>query len=61
MVEEKLKLELEKSGTSIYRLSKLCGIKYELLRRSLNGKRRMSADELVLILKHTDISLEELG
>lgn len=36
-------------GISIYQLSKLTGIRYELLRRSINENRVLSADELIAI------------
>lgn len=55
MLISKLKNELQKNGISIYRLSQLTGMKYELLRRVFIGKRKLSAEELLLILDKTNI------
>lgn len=45
-----IKRKMNETGTTIYQLSKETGIKYELLRRSLCKKRKLSADEYVSIL-----------
>ena len=59
-VEFKIKEALKKHNISIYRVAKLTGIRYELLRRSLALQRTLSANELILILKCTDINYEDL-
>ena len=60
MVEIKIKEELNRRKISTYRLSKDIGIKYELLRRVFCGKRRLLADELLLILEKTGINFETI-
>lgn len=57
---EKLKKVLELKGISIYKLSQLTGVKYELLRRTFNESRKLTADELVLILNKTGIEFSEI-
>lgn len=57
---EKLKKEMEKKSISIYKLSKEINMRYELLRRVFSGKRKLSAEELVLILEKTGIDFEKL-
>lgn len=57
---EKLGAALKRRGITVYRLSKITGIKYELLRRSLAEERKLTAVELVEILKATGIGLEEI-
>ena len=56
----KIKRILNERNISIYRLSKLTEIKYELLRRTFAGERKLLADELILILNVTGISFEEI-
>ena len=51
---------LKEKGITISHVSKVSKIKYELLRRSLNGKRVLTADELVSIIKSTDIKLDDI-
>ena len=51
---------MQKQGITIYALSKLTNIRYELLRRALRGKRKLTADELVVILKRTGIKFEDI-
>ena len=60
IVAESLKAELESKGISIYRLSKLTGIKYELLRRVFQNERKLTADELLLVLRKTGIAFENM-
>ena len=60
MVTEKLKKELKISGISIYQLSKLTQIRYELLRRVFHGTRKLSADEFLLILERTGIDFDKV-
>lgn len=57
---EKLRAALKRRGITVYRLSKITGIKYELLRRSLTEERKLTAAELVEILKAAGIGLEEI-
>lgn len=61
MIAEKLLNVMRNKGITIYAVSRLTGIRYELLRRAFRGKRRLTADELALILKQTDIKFEELS
>ena len=49
-----IKKIMDKKGLTLYCLSKQSGIKYELLRRSLQGKRKLSADEYLLIIDTID-------
>ena len=60
MVEKKIKHILDKKGISIYKLSKDCGIKYELLRRVFVGERKLTADEMILIMNCANIKFDEL-
>lgn len=60
MLVGKLKHELDKKGITIYRLSKLTSIKYELLRRVFTNERKLSADELLKIIDATEIDFEKL-
>ena len=46
MTVKKLKGVLDSKGISLYKLSRLTGIKYELLRRTFNEKRKLTADEI---------------
>lgn len=57
---EKLRAALKRRGITVYRLSKITGIKYELLRRSLTEERKLTAAELVEVLKAVGIGLEEI-
>lgn len=45
---------------TIYKLSKSTGISYELLRRTLNGTRKLTADELIKIAAALDYDLNSL-
>ena len=56
----KLKRELEEKGITVYKAAKLTGIKYELLRRALRGKRKLSVEEFFLILEKCGIDLEKV-
>lgn len=60
MIVRRLKSVLESKGISLYKLSRLTGIKYELLRRTFNEKRKLTADEMILILERTGIDLKEI-
>ena len=60
MVEIKLYARMKAEGITIYRLSKLTGIKYELLRRVFRGERKLTANELINILDKTKISFDEI-
>lgn len=51
---------LKKNGITISFVANAAGIKYELLRRSMNENRVMTADELVAILTSTNITLEDI-
>ena len=60
LIAKLLKNRLEEKGITVYRLSKLTGIRYELLRRTLNGERKLTADELILICQKSGIVIDEL-
>ena len=60
MIEQKIKCALEEKNISIYKLAKDTGIRYELLRRVFAGERKLSADEMVLILNCENISFEDI-
>ena len=51
---------LEKNGITMSYVARSSGIKYELLRRSLKGNRVLSADELIKILRSTNIKIEDI-
>ena len=59
-IQDLLSNYLKKNGISISFIAKAAGIKYEMLRRSLNEGRVMTADELVAILLSTNITLEDI-
>ena len=59
-VAERIKRELLEKGISVYGAAKVCGIQYELLRRTLNGKRKLSAEEFVLLLDRCNIDFEKV-
>ena len=48
---------VEDKQTSIAELSNRTGIRYELLRRTLHGKRKMTANEFILILEALNFSI----
>ncbi len=50
---------LRRNGIKISFIAEAAGIRYELLRRSLNGARVMTADELAAILMNTEITLDD--
>lgn len=47
-------------GISIKFIADRTDISYEMLRRSFHCQRRMTADELVLILEVLDVNLEDI-
>ncbi|MBQ7959775.1 MAG: helix-turn-helix transcriptional regulator [Clostridia bacterium] len=60
MVASKLKKLMEERKITIYRLSKITGIKYELLRRVFCGERKLLADELIIILDKMGIDFKSV-
>lgn len=50
---------LKRNGITIAFVAEAAGMRYELLRRSLNGTRVMTADELAAILMNTEITLDD--
>ena len=60
MIVDALKHEMEKRNLSIYKVSKLTGITYELLRRVFSENRKLSADEFILILDKCNITYDEI-
>ena len=60
MLIKNLKRELDKKGISLYRLAKLTGIRYELLRRTFNEKRKLRTDEFIKILSTCNLKYEEV-
>ena len=58
MIAEKIYKAMEQQGMTTYKLAQLIGMKYELLRRVFHGKRKLTADELILIMKCVDVDLK---
>ena len=56
----KLRDALQARGISIYRLHKMTGIRYELLRRSFSSKRDLRVGELILILEKSGIAFDQI-
>lgn len=54
---DKILAAMEKQGMTTYKLAQLIGMKYELLRRVFHGQRKLTADELVLIIKYVEVDL----
>lgn len=61
MLIRNLQREMEVKGITIYRLSKLTGMKYELLRRIFKGERKLTAEEFVLICDKIDIKMDDVA
>lgn len=59
-IVKKLSVAMKSKKITVYALSKMTGIKYELLRRVFAGKRKLTADELVLIVKRLSIDFDEI-
>ena len=57
---DKILRKMKEKGISIYRLAQMTGIKYELVRRIFRANRKMSAEELILILDKTGIAFDEI-
>ena len=51
---------IHNKGIKLTYLSQKTGIKDELLRRALNGSRKMSGDELVKVCKVANIEIADL-
>ena len=60
-IQQSLAKYLKQRGIKISFVAEATGIQYELLRRSLNGNRIMTANELAAILINTDIKLEDIA
>lgn len=58
MIAEKIYKAMEQQGMTTYKLAQLIGMKYELLRRVFHGKRKLTADELLLIMKYVEVDLK---
>lgn len=58
MIAEKIYKAMEQQGMTTYKLAQLIGMKYELLRRVFRGERKLTADELLLIMKYVDVDLK---
>ena len=56
-VKEILNQHIKDNKISLYWISKKTGIRYELLRRAINGNRVLPADELVRIAIVLDFDL----
>ena len=52
--------QMKEKKITIYRVSELTHIQYTLLWRVFHGKRKLTADELYLILLRTGIRFEEV-
>lgn len=61
MVEEKLYEALKKRNITIYKLAKMIDMHYEALRRVFAFQRKLTANELVKILKCTGIDFKEIS
>ena len=59
-IQKLLAKYLSRNGITISHVARVSGIKYELLRRSLNENRALLADELVAILTSTGIKLKDV-
>ena len=60
IIYKNLERALQNRNISLYRVSALTGIRYELIRRIFRGMRKLSAEEMVLILEKTDIPFDEI-
>lgn len=58
-IVEVISKRVEDRGTTITHLSNKTGISNDLLGRSLNGKRKLKADELVKLCIALDLSLDD--
>ena len=58
-IVEVISKRVEDRGTTITHLSNRTGISNDLLGRSLNGKRKLKADELVKLCIALDLSLDD--
>lgn len=59
-VAEQLKEKIELKGITYSSISRKTNIPVNTISRSLMGKRKLLADELILICRATDIELGEL-
>jgi len=59
-VAEKLKSIVEERGTTYTFLSKRTGIKVDAISKSLSGKRRLPADEMIALCRALDVDLNDL-
>jgi len=60
-VAERLKLIVEERGTTYTFLSKRTGIKVDAISKSLSGKRRLPADEMIALCHALNVDLCDLG
>ena len=58
--KQKVLRELKNKGITLYRLSQMMNMRYELIRRTFNGNRTLTADELLLLLEKTGIDFEQI-
>ncbi len=58
-VQKQIALYINDKGITISHISKETGIRYELLRSSLNAERRMSADEFVKVCLCLGLELKD--
>lgn len=59
-VAEKLKYIVEERGTTYTFLSKRTGIKVDAISKSLSGKRRLPADEMIALCRALNVDLCDL-
>lgn len=59
-ISKKLKEKIEFKGITLTSISRKTNIPVNTISRSLMGKRKLLADELILICKATGIELDEL-
>lgn len=58
-IQEQISRYINKKGITIAHISKNTQIKYELLRLSLNGNRRMSAEEFVKVCRCVGLEIKD--
>lgn len=58
---EVIDAEVQKRGISIAELSRRVGIDSELLRRSLNGNRKIGADEFIALCEELQLGIADFS
>ena len=60
-VEDVIAKRVDEIGITAAELARRCGLDAVLLRRSLNGKRRISSKELVALANQLNLTLDEFA